>query len=83
MGRVANSFIKKQQRIRDNDDVTYHVLQQILEHEIGRESEIESVLVVDWKRYLHTSFFVTYRDDVVKKIIIFYFLFNKISSRNK
>lgn len=34
-------------RIRDKDDVTYHVLQEILEDEIRRESEIESVLAVD------------------------------------
>ncbi|MDQ3719048.1 MAG: hypothetical protein M3311_07845 [Thermoproteota archaeon] len=34
-------------RIRDNDDVTYHVIREILEDEIRRESEIESVLGVD------------------------------------
>jgi bacterioferritin len=40
-------------RIRDKDDVTYHVLREILEDEIRRESEIESVLAVDGKRYPH------------------------------
>ena len=40
-------------RIRDKDDVTYHVLREIFEDEIRRESEIESVLTVDGKRYLH------------------------------
>jgi bacterioferritin len=34
-------------RIKDKDDVTYHVLREILEDEIRRESEIESVLAVD------------------------------------
>jgi ferritin-like protein len=37
-------------RIRDNDDVTYHMIREILEDEIRRESEIEAVLAVDnWK----------------------------------
>jgi bacterioferritin len=40
-------------RIRDKDDVTYHVLREIFEDEIRRESEIESVLTVDGKRYPH------------------------------
>jgi bacterioferritin len=31
-------------RIRDKDDITYHVLLEILEDEIKRENEIESVL---------------------------------------
>jgi bacterioferritin len=34
-------------RIRDKDDVTYNVLCEILEDEIRRETEIESVLAVD------------------------------------
>jgi bacterioferritin len=34
-------------RIRDKDDATYHVLREMLEDEIRRESEIESVLAVD------------------------------------
>lgn len=34
-------------RIRDKDDVTYHTLREILEDEIRRESEIESILAVD------------------------------------
>src|SRR5215208_4957425 len=34
-------------RIRDKDDATYHVLRGMLEDEIRRESEIESVLAVD------------------------------------
>jgi bacterioferritin len=41
-------------RIRDKDDVTYHVIREILEDEVRRESEIESVLAVDdEKRYLN------------------------------
>ena len=43
-------------RIRDKDDVTYHVLREILEDEIRRESEIESILAVDdGKRYSLTG----------------------------
>lgn len=42
--RTYGDFLHK---IRDKDDVTYHVLQEILEDEIRRESEIESVLAVD------------------------------------
>jgi bacterioferritin len=38
-------------RIRDKDDVTYHVLREILEDEIKLESEIESALSVDGKRF--------------------------------
>jgi bacterioferritin len=34
-------------RIRDKDEITYHVLREILEDEVRRESEIESVLTVD------------------------------------
>jgi bacterioferritin len=33
--------------IKDKDDITYHVLREILEDEIRRESEIESVLAID------------------------------------
>jgi ferritin-like protein len=33
--------------IKYNDDITYHVLREILEDEIRRESEIESVLAID------------------------------------
>ena len=33
-------------RMRYKDDVTYHVLREMLEDEIRRESEIESVLTV-------------------------------------
>src|SRR5215207_10044773 len=40
-------------RIKDKDDVTYHVLREILEDEVKRESEIESVLTVDGRRYMH------------------------------
>jgi bacterioferritin len=36
-------------RIRDKDDVTYHVLRELLEDEIRRESRIESVLAADVK----------------------------------
>jgi bacterioferritin len=36
-------------RIKDKDDVTYHVFREVLEHEIRRESEIESVLAIDGK----------------------------------
>ena len=38
-------------RIRDKDDVTYHVLREILEDEIKLESEIESALSVDGKSF--------------------------------
>ena len=34
-------------RIRDKDDITYHVIREILEDEVRRESEIESILSVD------------------------------------
>src|SRR5919109_3043141 len=40
-------------RIKDKDDVTYHTLREILEDEVKRESEIESVLTVDGRRYMH------------------------------
>jgi len=40
-------------RIRDKDDVTYHVLREILEDEVKRESEIESVLTADGRRHMH------------------------------
>src|SRR5215204_4953801 len=42
--RTYGDFLHK---IRDKDDATYHVLQEILEDEIRLESEIESVLAVD------------------------------------
>ncbi len=32
-------------KIRDKDDLTYHLLREILEDEIRRESEIESVII--------------------------------------
>jgi bacterioferritin len=41
-------------RIKDKDDVTYRVLGEILEDEVKRESEIESVLITDGRRYMHT-----------------------------
>jgi bacterioferritin len=34
-------------RIRDKDDITYHVIREILEEEVRRESEIESILTID------------------------------------
>src|SRR5918996_4814722 len=37
-------------RIRDKDDVTYHVLREILEDEVKHESEIESVLTAGERR---------------------------------
>jgi bacterioferritin len=40
-------------RIKDKDDVTYHLLREILEDEIKREREIESVLTTDGRRYVH------------------------------
>ena len=36
--------------IRDKDDITYHMLREILEDEVKRESEIESVLTTDGRR---------------------------------
>jgi bacterioferritin len=32
-------------KIRDKDDLTYHLLREILEDEIGRESEIEAIII--------------------------------------
>lgn len=40
-------------RIKDKDDITYHVLREIMEDEVKRESEIESVLTIDGSRYMH------------------------------
>jgi bacterioferritin len=40
-------------RIRDKDDITYHVLREILEDEVKQESEIESVLTAGGRRYMH------------------------------
>jgi len=48
--RIYGDFLH---RIRDKDDVTYHTLREILEDEVKRESEIESVLTVDGRRYMH------------------------------
>lgn len=42
--RIYGDFLH---RIRDKDDVTYHVVREILEDEIRLESELESVLAVD------------------------------------
>lgn len=42
--RICGDFLH---RIRDKDDVTYHVVREILEDEIRLESELESVLAVD------------------------------------
>jgi len=39
--------------IRDKDDITYHMLREILEDEVKREREIESVLTADGRRYMH------------------------------
>jgi bacterioferritin len=44
--RIYGDFLH---RVRDKDDITYHMLGEILEDEIRRESEIESVLIVDGK----------------------------------
>jgi ferritin-like protein len=33
-------------RVRNKDDLTYHIIREILEDEIRRESEIESALKV-------------------------------------
>ena len=40
-------------RIKDKDDVTCHVLREIVEDEVKRECEIESVLTTDGRRYMH------------------------------
>src|ERR671918_2491424 len=40
-------------KIRDKDDLTYHVLREILEDEVRRESEIEAILTVDGRRNMH------------------------------
>lgn len=42
-------------RIRDNDDLTYHVILEILEDEVKRESEIETALAVNERQYLHAK----------------------------
>ena len=48
--RIYDDFLH---RIRDRDDVTNHVLPEILEHEIRRESEMESGLAVGGDGYPH------------------------------
>ncbi len=37
-------------KIRDKDDLTYHLLREILEDEIRRESEIEAAAVINSNR---------------------------------
>lgn len=44
--RTYSDFLHK---IRDKDNVTCHVLREMLEDEIRQESELESVLAVDEK----------------------------------
>jgi bacterioferritin len=48
--RIYGDFLH---RIREKDDITYHLLREILEDEVKRESEIESVLTTEGRRYLH------------------------------
>jgi bacterioferritin len=45
--RIIKAYGEFLHKIRDKDDVTYHVLREILENEVRRESEIESILTVD------------------------------------
>jgi bacterioferritin len=40
--RIIKAYGEFLHKIRDKDDVTYHVLREILENEVRRESEIES-----------------------------------------
>lgn len=42
-------------KIRDKDDLTYHLLREILEDEIRRESEIESVIIINSNRERETN----------------------------
>ncbi|HEY1247383.1 MAG TPA: ferritin-like domain-containing protein [Nitrososphaera sp.] len=42
--RIYGDFLH---RIREKDDITYHLLREILEDEVKRESEIESVLTTE------------------------------------
>lgn len=44
--RTYSDFLHK---IKDKDNVTCHVLREMLEDEIRQESELESVLTVDEK----------------------------------
>ena len=42
-------------KIREKDDLTYHLLREILEDEIRRESEIESVIIINSNRERETN----------------------------
>jgi ferritin-like protein len=42
-------------KLRDKDDLTYHLLREILEDEIRRESEIEAVLINSSSRDRETN----------------------------
>jgi bacterioferritin len=48
--RTYGNFLN---RIRDKDDITYHLLREILEDEVKGESEIESILTVDGRQSQH------------------------------
>jgi ferritin-like protein len=41
--------------IRDKDDLTHHLIREILEDEIRRESEIEAALASDMRPHLHAK----------------------------
>ena len=50
---IIKTYVNFLNRIRDKDYITYHVLWEILEDEVKRESEIESVLTADERRRIH------------------------------
>jgi bacterioferritin len=43
---IIRAYGEFHHRIRDKDDITYHVIREILEEEVRRESEIESILTI-------------------------------------
>ncbi len=51
-------------KIRDKDDLTYHLLREILEDEIRRESEIEAIINLSRDRGLNS---IQYRSSLVVK----------------
>jgi bacterioferritin len=50
---IIKTYVNFLNRIRDKDYITYHVLWEILEDEVKRESEIESVLTAVERRRIH------------------------------
>ena len=50
---IIKTYANFLNRIRNKDYITYHLLREILENEVKRESEIESVLIADERRRIH------------------------------